>query len=103
VKLNRYIKGFVMVSVPFITKPWCISSEYKIVQPACSAADTIMASNNCKSYFSIILCGMFKVLCKVGTMVHFSKTSLHLFNNVSFGIFNTAYLHLKTQIQPVQI
>ena len=43
-----------MLGVPSITKPWCISSVYKVVQPACNAAATIRLSYHYSWYFSLI-------------------------------------------------
>lgn len=66
-----------------------------MVQLACSAADTIMASNNCKSYRAIISSAISKVLCMMGTIVHFLNALLHFFNISNLGICKSRLLTFK--------
>ncbi len=84
-----------ILSVPSIIKPWCISSVYKMVQLASIAEATIMASNNWKSYRIINFSAWFKTIWVVGTIVQFLNALLHFINVSSFGICKSLLLTFK--------
>jgi hypothetical protein len=46
-----YMNGFTILSLSSITWPWCISSVYRVEQPACNAEATIKLSQWLNPYF----------------------------------------------------
>jgi hypothetical protein len=72
-----YMNGFTILSLPSITLPWCMSSVYRVEQPAFSAAATITESRKENWYLAFNIIAVLKALESIGTnLVDSQRTSV---------------------------